>query len=152
MSIEIPRHEEFLNTGDTNAPLKNFLIQTAENLCTQGHRVLRRLDDRIGLYAFLMRNRQGNTFYLIAKTSRLWQDRISCQSFLPRIACNEKRPILLAWSDPESKKLRFYLFDPSEIIENNFGLNSRKGVDMINFSIKLGKAIDTATWVWSKWQ
>jgi len=143
---EVIRHESNLDTGDNEALLKNFLIQTAESLCRKGYRVLRRIEDRVGLFAFLMRNRQGNTFYLIAKTSRLWQDRISCQAFLPTIARNEKRSILLAWLEPETNKLRFYLFEPTEIVENNFGLNPRKGVDMINFSIKLGKSVDPATW------
>lgn len=142
---------KIIDTGD-NEPLTKHLLQKimldlrAQNRC----KLIKKLEDRVGVYAFIMRDAQGQRFYLIAKGSHMWLDVVSCQAHLPSFAEREKTPIILAWLNPDSNELKFYLFDPGHIIKfveehllsSQYGYNERKGVRMINFSLSLGTIFD----------
>jgi len=133
----------FLQTGDSEPLNKSLLGHVAQGLVKQyKYKIVRGCRDRVGVFCYIMRDPLGKRFYLIAKGSRLYRDFVSCQAYLPSRAERESCPIILAWLNPEDKTLRFYLFDPRQIVKHNYGLNDRQGVRMINFSIMLGALIE----------
>lgn len=144
---------DFLKTGDATTKRHNLLEYTMKLLVrSYGFKILRRCGDRVGIYTFLMKDHEGQSFYLIAKGSKLWRDIVSCQAFLPHIARTEKRPLILAWLPPDQEDILYYLFDGASIEDKKVGFNDRQGVQMINFSIKLGKRYSPFESVRSVWQ
>jgi len=136
-------YPSFLKTGNSKAKRRRLLENVAAKLVSEnGCKIIRACKDRVGFYAYIMRDHLGQKFYLIAKGSRLFKDIVSCQAHLPIRAQSENRPLVLAWLPLSEEDVRFYLFEPQQIIEDNYGFNDRQGVRMINFSIKLGFAFD----------
>lgn len=137
------RFSKTLDTGDSEAIHKDLLKHVVKELIkVYRYRLMRRLEDRVGVYAVVMRDTFGSRLFLIAKGSKLWRGIVSCQARLPNFALSENTPIVLAWLKPPENTLKFYLFDPYTIIHEKEGFNIRRGVQMINFNIRQGIAFD----------
>jgi hypothetical protein len=156
---DLPNFPAFLNTGDSDAIRKDLLEKTVKYLVSEYHfKVINHFEDLVGTYTYVMRDTYSQRFYIIAKGSKLMGETISCQAGLPNLAIPEHSPIILVWFNPENKELKFYVFDPESILRlvkehpEKYGLNERKGVNMINFSIKLGAAWDPAMSVEAVWR
>ena len=147
-----------LDTGDNPAIRKDLLQKVRKDFVKNyGHKPGKLWPDKHGEFASNMQDAYGNRYVLIAKGSKLYKPPehpegvVSCQYFLPKMAASEKRAIILAWQNPEEKggvlglgildtdaPLNYYFFDPEDIQKENYGPDERFGVQMINFSIKLG--------------
>jgi len=132
-----------LDTGDTPAVVGDLLMNFRVMLVKEyGHKPVKAIRDAKGVYTVIMRDQYGGRYYLIAKGSKLWRDIVSTQSYLPHQAARENTPLVLAWYNPDSGTTSYYLFDPKEIVDKNYGTNVRFGVEMINWSIRLGVRYD----------
>lgn len=133
-----------LDTGNSDPKQRDLLEDVARWLIKKcRHRVLEIYKDRVGVFAYLMNMPGGNKYFLIAKGSCLWRDIVSCQSVLPQRAISASVPsIILAWKlkdEGSNMIVRFYRFKADEIIRDNLGTNMRKGVEMLNFNIRLAE-------------
>ena len=132
---------DFLQTGQSEAH-GSLLVKVIAFLKQRKHKLIRKMNDRVSLYAAVMKDSWKTRYVIIAKGSRLYRDIVSCQSSLPALARDINTPIVLAWKEPQKTELQFIIFNPCDIIEENYGLNMRKNVQMINFSINLGAPVD----------
>jgi hypothetical protein len=144
------------------------LDKTIKYLVNEHHyKNVKPVEDAAGHFASVMRDPLSQRFYLLAKGSRMMRDVISCQAYLPNMAAQEKSPIVLVWFNPENQNLRFYLFDPTSILQfvqeqiekygedAQYGYNDREykqSIRMINFSIKLGVTFDPVMSVEAVWK
>ena len=129
-----------LETGDAEPITKGLLEDVVKTLVHKhGYFVVTSLKDAVGTFAFKMRDQYGGRFYLIAKGSKLFKGLVSCQAFIPNRARDEKAALILAWMNPDSEELAFYIFDPVQILEHNEGINIHRGVQFINWQLSLGK-------------
>lgn len=67
----------------------------------------------------------------------IYGDIISVHAESCALALNQKKPVVVYIQDVD----KFYAFDPAEIIDNS-ETNYRRGIAMMNFSIRLGKRWD----------
>ena len=161
-----------LDTGDNPAIRKDLLQKVRMNLVKNyGHKAGKLWPDKHGEFASNMQDAYGNRYVLIAKGSKLYKPPeypegvFSCQYFLPHMAAAEKRAIILAWQNPDEKggvlglgildkepPVKYYLFDPEEIEKSRTYPNPRYGVNMINFSIKLGTFYDPSMSIEQVWK
>jgi len=130
---------ERLDTGD-NPPLHGDLLdEISEYLEKLGHRRIRELRDQRGPFGLLFMSTDGIGFGVVAKGSRLYGQTVSCQNYLVIQLSHDNRPLVLAWKDITwNPPLRFYVFDPSDLKNHNYGTNMRFGVAMLNFNIRQG--------------
>lgn len=161
-----------LDTGDNPALVKDLLQNVRKDLVRNyGHKAGKPWTDKHGEFASNMQDAYGNRYVLISKGSRLYRPPdypegvISCQYFLPHMAVAEKRAIILAWQNPDEKggvlglgildkesPVKYYLFDPEEIEKSRTYPNPRYGVNMINFSFKLGTFYDPSMSIEQVWK
>jgi len=131
----------FLATGN-NERKYGFVLERVAHLLADkyGHRRLRAIHDTKGSYAMLMEDKFLNEYVLIAKASELYRDVVSCQAYLPKACVQNRNRIVLAWLKDDD--VRYYLFDPVQIVRDNYGFNTRFDVNMINFSIRYGVRVE----------
>jgi len=158
---------ERLQTGDNlskralEPPHKRLLEETLKLLARKYHYLtISPVRDSVGTFAYLVRDSDNQRVYLIAKASRMWQGTVSCQAFFPNRLQNEKRPLMLALYNEDTNETKFYLFDPTAIIEfvkavkanPDFGYDQRFDVQMVNFSMNLAHAFDPNTSLEEAWK
>lgn len=138
---------------------RDLLDKTVKYLVTEHHfKNVKVMRDMVGRFANVMRDQYAQRFYLLVKGSELYMDLISCQAYLPNIAAQEQSPLILFWSNAKTEEAKFYLFDPESILRlvkehpEKYGFNDRKGVRMINFSIRLGVAYEPPMSVEAVWK
>lgn len=124
-----------IDNGFSGPKRGDLLIKAVHYLRGLGYRFVSYLNGGVGNYAAKMVNVDGFPFMLVAKGSALMGDIISFQKTLVK---GWKGPIVLAWKPVEETFFMLYCFDPTQIlIEQRF--ENVRGVEMINFSIRLGK-------------
>ena len=158
-NLSVPNFPDYLNTGHSEAIIKDLLDKTIKYLVTQYHfKNIKVMRDRVGHFANVMRDPHSQRFYLLAKGSELYLDIISCQAYLPNAAAQEQSPLILMWRNPKTKDAKFYLFDPQSILDQvredpeHYGYNDRQGVRMVNFSIHLGEPYEPEMSVEAAWK
>ena len=116
---------------------ENLIYQALKQLHVNGYTTLKSFDDSIGTYSYLLLAPDGTRVYLVAKNSEIIANLLSCHQSVVKEADSKGAKIMLAYKTEAQIEVKYYLFEPENILLKNFGVNTRLDAEMINFDFNL---------------
>jgi hypothetical protein len=116
---------------------EKLIYQALKQLHSNGYTTLKSFDDSIGTYSYLLLAPDGTRVYLVAKNSEVIANLLSCHYSIVKEADSKGAKIMLAYKTEAQIEIKYYLFEPENILLKNVGVNKRFDAEMINFDFNL---------------